>query len=168
MSQLSLAFNASLLIQDDQGRYLPATAEQILEEARRVIDLKTQRGEAFTSPERVKEYLITKLAGFEHEVFAALFLDAKHQLIQYVEMFRGSIDSASVYPREVVKEALHHNAAAVIFAHNHPSGNPEPSQADKTLTQRLKEALMLVEVRSLDHIVVGGRQTVSFAERGLI
>ena len=168
MSQLSLAFNASLLVQDDQGRYLPATAEQILEEARRVIDLKTQRGEAFTSPELVKEYLITKLAGFEHEVFAALFLDAKHQLIQYVEMFRGSIDSASVYPREVVKEALHHNAAAVIFAHNHPSGNPEPSQADKTLTQGLKEALMLVEVRSLDHIVVGGRQTVSFAERGLI
>ena len=168
MSQLSLAFNASLLVQDAQGRYLPATAEQILEEARRVIDLKTQRGEAFTSPELVKEYLITKLAGFEHEVFAALFLDAKHQLIQYVEMFRGSIDSASVYPREVVKEALHHNAAAVIFAHNHPSGNPEPSQADKTLTQRLKEALMLVEVRSLDHIVVGGRQTVSFAERGLI
>jgi DNA repair protein RadC len=168
MSQLSLAFNASLLVQDAQGRYLPATAEQILEEARRVIDLKTQRGEAFTSPELVKEYLVTKLAGFEHEVFAALFLDAKHQLIQYVEMFRGSIDSASVYPREVVKEALHHNAAAVIFAHNHPSGNPEPSQADKTLTQRLKEALMLVEVRSLDHIVVGGRQTVSFAERGLI
>ena len=168
MSQLSLAFNASLLVQDAQGRYLPATAEQILEEARRVIDLKTQRGEAFTSPELVKEYLITKLAGFEHEVFAALFLDAKHQLIQYVEMFRGSIDSASVYPREVVKEALHCNAAAAIFAHNHPSGNPEPSQADKTLTQRLKEALMLVEVRSLDHIVVGGRQTVSFAERGLI
>lgn len=168
MSQLSLAFNASLLVQDAQGRYLPATAEQILEEARRVIDLKTQRGEAFTSPELVKEYLVTKLAGFEHEVFAALFLDAKHQLIQYVEMFRGSIDSASVYPREVVKEALHHNAAAVIFAHNHPSGNPEPSQADKTLTQRLKEALMLVEVRSLDHIVVGGRQTVSFAELGLI
>lgn len=168
MSQHSLAFNVSLLVQDDQGRYLPATAEQILEEARRVIDLKTQRGEAFTSPELVKEYLITKLAGFEHEVFAALFLDAKHQLIQYVEMFRGSIDSASVYPREVVKEALHCNAAAVIFAHNHPSGNPEPSQADKTLTQRLKEALILVEVRSLDHIVVGGRQTVSFAERGLI
>lgn len=168
MSQHSLVFNASLLIQDDQGRYLPATAEQILEEARRVIDLKTQRGEAFSSPELVKEYLVTKLAGFEHEVFAALFLDAKHQLIQYVEMFRGSIDSASVYPREVVKEALHCNAAAVIFAHNHPSGNPEPSQADKTLTQRLKEALMLVEVRSLDHIVVGGRQTVSFAERGLI
>lgn len=168
MSQLSLAFNASLLVQDAQGRYLPATAEQILEEARRVIDLKIQRGETFTSPELVKEYLITKLAGFEHEVFAALFLDAKHQLIQYVEMFRGSIDSASVYPREVVKEALHHNAAAVIFAHNHPSGNPEPSQADKILTQRLKEALMLVEVRSLDHIVVGGRQTVSFAERGLI
>lgn len=147
---------------------MPATAEQILEEARQIIDLKTQRGEAFTSPGLVKEYLITKLAGFEHEFFAALFLDAKHQLIQYVEMFRGSIDSASVYPREVVKEALHCNAAAVIFAHNHPSGNPEPSQANKTLIQRLKEALTLVEVRSLDHIVVGGRQTVSFVERGLL
>lgn len=113
-------------------------------------------------------YLIAKLGGFEHEVFSALFLDAKHRLIQYVEMFRGTIDSASVYPREVVKEALRLNAAAVIFAHNHPSGNPEPSQADKVLTQRLKEALALVDVRSLDHIIVAGQSTVSFAELGLL
>lgn len=140
MSQLSLAFDASLMIRDEQGRYLPATAEQILDAARKVIDQKVQRGAAFTSSELVKGYLIAKLGGFEHEVFSALFLDAKHRLIQYVEMFRGTIDSASVYPREVVKEALHLNAAAVIFAHNHPSGNPEPSQADKVLTQRLKEA----------------------------
>ena len=167
MSQLSLAFDASLMIRDEQGRYLPATAEQILDAARKVIDQKVQRGAAFTSSELVKEYLIAKLGGFEHEVFAALFLDAKHRLIQYVEMFRGSIDSASVYPREVVKEALRLNAAAVIFAHNHPSGNPEPSQADKVLTQRLKEALALVDVRSLDHIIVAGQRTVSFAERGL-
>lgn len=95
-------------------------------------------------------------------------LDAKHRLIQYVEMFRGTIDCASVYPREVVKEALRLNAAAVIYAHNHPSGNPEPSQADRTLTQRLKEALALVEVRSLDHIIVAGERTVSFAEEGLL
>lgn len=144
MSQLSLALDASLMIRDEQGRYLPATAEQILDAARKVIDQKVQRGAAFTSSELVKDYLIAKLGGFEHEVFAALFLDAKHRLIQYVEMFRGTIDSASVYPREVVKESLRLNAAAVIFAHNHPSGNPEPSQADKVLTQRLKEALALV------------------------
>ncbi|SFQ17354.1 RadC family protein [Pseudomonas borbori] len=168
MSQLSLAFDSSLLIRDEQGRYLPATADQILAAARKVIDLKAQRGAAFTSPELVKEYLIAKLAGFEHEVFAALFLDAKHHLIEYVEMFRGTIDSASVYPREVVKEALRLNAAAVIFSHNHPSGHPEPSQADKILTQRLKETLALIEVRSLDHIIVAGQRTVSFAERGLL
>lgn len=155
MSQLSLAFDASLMIRDEHGRYLPATAEQILDAARKVIDQKVQRGAAFTSSDLVKEYLIAKL-------------DAKHRLNQYVEMFRGTIDSASVYPREVVKEALRLNAAAVIFAHNHPSGNPEPSQADKVLTQRLKEALALVDVRSLDHIIVAGQRTVSFAELGLL
>lgn len=116
------------MIRDEQGRYLPATAEQILDAARKVINQKVQRGAAFTSSGLVKDYLVAKRGGFEHEVFAALFLDAKHRLIQYVEMFRGSIDSASVYPREVVKEALRLNAAAVIFAHNHTSGNPEPSQ----------------------------------------
>ena len=108
------------------------------------------------------------LAGFEHEVFAVLFLDTQHRLIEYAEMFRGTIDSASVYPRELVKEALRLNAAAVIVSHNHPSGNPEPSRADEVLTQRLKEALALVDVRTLDHIIVAGGSTISFAERGLI
>ena len=107
-------------------------------------------------------------ASFEHEVFAALFLDSQHRLIEYVELFRGTIDQASVYPREVVKEALRLNAAAVVFSHNHPSGSPEPSQADRVLTQRLKEALALVDVRTLDHIVVGGAVTTSFAECGLL
>lgn len=116
----------------------------------------------------VSRFFRRSATGFEHEVFAALFLDAKHRLIQYVEMFRGTIDCASVYPREEVKEALRLNAAAVIYAHNHPSGNPEPSQADQTLTQRLKEALALVEVGSLDHIIVAGQRTVSFAEEGLL
>ena len=123
---------------------------------------------AFTSPNTVKDYLRTKLAGFEHEVFAALFLDSQHRLIEYTELFRGTIDGASVYPREVVKEALRVNAAAVIFAHNHPSGNPEPSRADETITSRLKDALALVDVRALGHVVVGGMDTVSFAERGLL
>ncbi|MGY8820250.1 MAG: RadC family protein [Pseudomonadales bacterium] len=169
MSQLSFSsFDSMLLVRDAKGRYLPASAEHILSVARQVIDQKYQRGALFDAPDAVKDYLSTKLVGFEHEVFAALLLDSKHRLLKYVELFRGTIDQASVYPREVVKEALRANAAAVIFAHNHPSGNPEPSQADKVLTQRLKEALALVEVRTLDHIVVGGEATVSFAEQGLL
>ena len=119
-------------------------------------------------PVAVRKYLSAKLADFEHEVFAVLFLDTQHRLIEYSELFRGTIDSASVYPRELVKEALRLNAAAVVVSHNHPSGNPEPSSADKVLTQRLKEALGLMEVRTLDHIIVAGSDTVSFAERGLI
>lgn len=169
MSQLSFSsFDSSLLVRDAQGRYLPASVDQILKAARQVIDQKMQRGTVFMSPVLVKEYLGPKLAGFEHEVFAVLFLDSQHRLIEYVEMFRGTIDSASVHPREVVKEALRFNAAAVIFSHNHPSGNPAPSQADKLLTQRLKDALALVDVRALDHIIVAGDATTSFAERGLL
>ncbi|WP_368994573.1 DNA repair protein RadC [Citrobacter freundii] len=169
MSQLSFpSFDSSLMVRDAHGRYLPASADDILEAARRVIDQKMLRGAEFTSPAAVKEYLRAKLAGFEHEVFAVLFMDTQHRLIEYAEMFRGTIDGASVYPRELVKEALRLNAAAVIVSHNHPSGNPEPSGADRTLTQRLKEALGLVDVRVLDHIIVGGTDTTSFAERGLI
>ena len=153
-------------MRDGRGRYRPASVNQILDAARRVIDQKMQRGTEFSSPATVKEYLRTKLAGFEHEVFAVLFLDARHRLIEYVEMFRGTIDGAEVHPREVVKEALQHNAAAVIFAHNHPSASPEPSTADRAITARLKQALALIEVRTLDHVVVGGDQTTALAERG--
>ena len=167
MSQLSFSsFDDALLVRDAQGRYMPASVDQILEAARQAIELKMQRGAEFTSPARAKEFLRNKLAGFEHEVFAVLFLDTRHRLIEYREMFHGTIDSASVYPREVVKEALRLNAAAVILSHNHPSGNPEPSAADRALTQRLKEALTLVEVRTLDHIIVAGDQTTAFAELG--
>lgn len=169
MSQLSFSsFDSSLLVRDAQGRYLPASVDQILNAARQAIDQKMQRGTSFTSPTLVKEYLVTKLSGLEHEVFAILFLDTQHRLIEYREMFRGTIDSASVYPREVVKEALQLNAAAVIFSHNHPSGNPEPSRPDEAITVKLKEALALVDVRTLDHVIVGGEGTVSFAERGLV
>ena len=119
----------------------------------------------FSSTALVKEYLRNKLVGFEHEVFAVQFLDTRHRLIEYREMFHGTIESASVYPREVVKEALRLNAAAVILLHNHPSGNLEPSQAGKMLTQRLKEALGLVEVRMLDQVIVAGAGSVSFSEQ---
>lgn len=167
MSQHAFStLNSSLLVRDVQGRYLPATAEQILDAARQVIDQKMLRGAAFTSQQRAKEYLCTKLAGFDSEVFAVLFLDTQHRLIEYDEMFHGTIASTAVHPREVVKKALRNNAAAVILAHNHPSGNTEPSDADRGLTQRLREALELVEVRTLDHIIVGGNDTMSFAERG--
>ena len=169
MSQLSFSsFDSSLMVRDAQGRYLLATAEQILEAARQAIERKMQRGTSFTSPAAVKEYLCAKLAGFEHEVFAVLFMDTQHRLIEYREMFHGTIDSAEVHPREVVKEALRLNAAALVISHNHPSGNPEPSAADRVLTKRLREALSMVDVRVLDHIIVGGTKTTSFAERGLI
>ncbi|WP_427866754.1 RadC family protein [Enterobacter kobei] len=156
------------MLRDSRGRYRQASADQILEVARQVIDQKMQRGDEFTSPAAVKDYLRAKLAGFEHEVFAVLFLDTRHRLIDYAEMFRGTIDSAEVHPREVVKEALRLNAAAVIISHNHPSGNPEPSAADRTMTSQLRQALALVDVRTLDHIIVAGGTTTSFAERGLI
>lgn len=169
MSQLSFSsFDASLMVRDAQGRYQLATTDQILEAARQAIEKKMQRGASFTSSAAVKQYLCAKLAAFEHEVFAVLFLDTQHCLIEYAEMFRGTIDGASVYPREVVKQALRLNAAAVIVSHNHPSGNPEPSAADKALTSQLRQALALVDVRTLDHIIVASSSTTSFAERGLI
>jgi DNA repair protein RadC len=169
MSQLSFSsFDAALMVRDSQGQYLPATADQILEAARQAIEHKMRRGALFTSPAAVKEYLRAKLSGYEHEVFAVLFLDTRHRLIEYAEMFHGTIDSTSVYPREVLKEALRHNAAAVIVSHNHPSGNPEPSTADEVMTQKLVTALRLVDVRVLDHIIVAGNDTTSFSERGLI
>lgn len=168
MSYISFSLESSLLVRDARGRYLPATADQILWAARQVVDRKMQRGANFNSPADVKAYLRAKLAGLDHEVFAVLFLDNRHLLIEYVEMFRGSIDGVTVHPREVVREALRLNAAAVIFAHPHPSGSPVPSQADKTMTHRLREALALVEVRTLDHIIVAGNDAVSLVERGLM
>ena len=123
---------------------------------------------SFSSPENVKAFLCGQWGHLEHEVFVCLWLDAQHRLIQSEEMFRGTIAQASVYPREVVKAALRHNAAAVIFAHNHPSGLTTPSEADQRLTRELKQALTYVDVRVLDHFVVAGHQALSMAEKGLI
>ena len=120
------------------------------------------------SPQSVRNYLRLSIGGKPHEIFVGIFLDARHRTIATEELFRGTLTQASVYPREVVKRALFHNAAAIIFAHNHPSGVAEPSQADETLTQSLKQALALVDIRVLDHFVIGSEAVVSFAERGLI
>ena len=126
------------------------------------------KGASISNPRATREYLRLRLAVQDHEVFAILFLDNRHRVIEFVPLFRGTIDGASVHPREVVKEALSRNAAAVILAHNHPSGVAEPSQADELITNRLRDALALVDVRVLDHLVVTGDAIVSFAERGLL
>ncbi|HHK8567986.1 TPA: DNA repair protein RadC [Vibrio parahaemolyticus] len=140
---------------------------ELLERAAEALAVKYKREGTFTNPTNVKEYLKLKLGAHDREVFAVMFLDNQHQLISFEELFFGTIDAASIYPREVLKAALNHNAAAVIFAHNHPSGIAEPSQADKRITQRLIDALKLVDIRVLDHIVVG-EDCVSFAEKGWI
>ncbi len=148
-----------------QAKY--AQLQAVLEMARRYLFEGMQRGESLGSPEDTRHYLASQLRDVPHEVFAALFLDQRHRVICYEELFRGTIDGANVYPREVVKKALQHNAAALIFAHNHPSGVAEPSQADERITHRLKDALSLVDIRVLDHFVIGD-EIVSFAERGLL
>ncbi|HFQ5279666.1 TPA: DNA repair protein RadC [Vibrio vulnificus] len=138
---------------------------ELLERAAEALALKYKREGTFTNPTNVKEYLKLKLGTHDREVFAVMFLDNQHQLINFEELFFGTIDAASIYPREVLKAALNYNAAAVIFAHNHPSGDSTPSQADRRITERLKDALALVDIRVLDHIVTGDTCT-SFAERG--
>lgn len=127
-----------------------------------------QPGQALTSPVDTANYLVLKLTDYSHEVFCCLFLDNRHRVIEFEELFRGTIDGCSVHPREIVKHALSHNAAAVILAHNHPSGVTEPSSVDKSITQRLKDALALIDVRVLDHFIVGGTNYLSFANQGLI
>lgn len=143
-----------------------AQLQAVMELARRSITEELRAGEMLSSPQAVKQYLQLLLARRPYESFAVLFLDVKNRLIAAEELFRGTLTHASVYPREVVKATLAHNAAAVILAHNHPSGTPEPSAADRTLTHALKQALALVDVRLLDHFVVAGRQVYSFAEHG--
>lgn len=143
--------------------------QKVLDRAARILAREAkERPYSMTSPQLVRDFLRFRLEHVEHEIFCALFLDSQHRLIEFAELFRGTLDSASVYPREVAKEALRHNAAAVIFAHPHPSGIAEPSMADRKITKRLQEALGLFEIRVLDHIVVGSPGMVSFAEEGLI
>ena len=142
--------------------------DAIIQQAIAILKRRYRRGTALTDPSMTKEYLTTSLTTYEQEVFVVIFLDNRHRIISKEEMFRGTIDGASVYPREVVKAALRYNAAAVIVSHNHPSGICEPSHCDEALTKRLKEALSLVDVRLLDHFICAGGECMSFAERGLL
>ncbi len=160
----------SQYVADAEGNYqfldaVPPGA--IINLAFQIMDRQIRR-ESLSSPEDTRQYLRLRLGTRECEYFSVVFMDNRHRVIEIEDMFRGTIDGSSVHPREVVKSALLHNAAAVIFAHNHPSGVAEPSRADQSITERLKKALALVDIRVLDHIVISSAETVSFAERGLL
>ena len=144
------------------------TRPKIVQQALRLMEKTIRDTPLLTSPQAVRDYLRLRLADRPHEVFGVLFLTVQHQVIEFVEMFRGTLTQTSVYPREVVRRALAHNCAAVILSHNHPSGVAEPSQADCRITQRLQAALDLIDVRVIDHMVVGDAEVISFAERGLL
>ncbi|MDV2114897.1 RadC family protein [Alcaligenes faecalis] len=160
---------AQLHVADAHGHYVLATPGQILEAAREAIVSLVPSGTSMSTPSIAERYAVARLAGLEHEVFAVFFLDNQLRLIQYRELFQGTLNQTAVYPREVVKEVLKNNAGAVILVHNHPSGKLEPSQVDRQLTERLKKALELIDVRVLDHLIVGpsaDTTSYSFAEHG--
>ena len=142
--------------------------ETIIDKALEILEARMQYGETISSPSDTKQYLTLKLAGKEHEVFCCLFLDNRHRVISFDELFQGTIDACAVYPREVAKRALEHNAAAIILAHNHPSGVAEPSQSDQLITRRIRDACELLDIRLLDHFVCGGKNAVSLASRGML
>jgi DNA repair protein RadC len=168
MSQLTHSLDSSLLVRDVTGDYRPANADEVLQAAQHVLARRMHDCEALNSPQVVRDFLRVKLGALEHEVFAVIHLDAQNRVIEYVEMFRGTVSQKSVYPREVVKESMARNSAALLLVHNHPSGSTQPSRADEMLTQALKSALALVDVRVLDHLIVAGGDILSMAERGLL
>lgn len=162
----NVRFFSRLHVRDAEGDYVMATESQILSEAVLAIDYRYPTGTFFSSSTASAEYFRAKLAGCEREVFAVAFLNNQHQLLAYEEIFHGSIACVEVHPREIVRRALQHNAAAVILSHNHPSFTPEPSKADIAITARLKQVLELIGVRVIDHLIVAGNDVVSLAERG--
>jgi DNA repair protein RadC len=158
----------ALFMLNGAGNLVPATPEEIIAAAREHLSRRVRRGAPLTSPQAVRDFLAVKLGAREFESFCCLFLDNRHRVIDFVELFRGTIDAAAVYPREVVKEALKRNAAAVLCVHPHPSGVAEVSAADQAITRKLVSALEVVGIRVLDHCVVAGGEVVSMAEAGLI
>jgi DNA repair protein RadC len=155
-------------VADVNGSTESVSDDGVVAAALRILSERIIRSTPLSNPRATREYLAIRFAGLEHEVFACLYLDNRNRVIACEELFRGTIDGASVHPREVVKRALVHNAAALILAHNHPSGVAEPSQADELITRRLNEALALVDIRVVDHLVVAGPVAESMAERGLL
>lgn len=168
MSNDNTAAVASLFVREAPGQYRVAADADVNTDALRRLALRLNQGAAFTQPAAVKDFLSLQLAALEHEVFAVMFLDSQHRMIAFEQMFRGTLNQTSVYPREIVKRALHYNSGALILAHGHPSGDPSPSRADEHLTHAIKSACSLLDIRVLDHIVVATGGSVSLAERGLI
>ena len=169
LNRLFAASQAEFSAVPGMGPAKYAQLQAVLEMARRALGERIKLADAFGSPAAVRDYLRLHLAGLPHEVFFALWLDAQNRLIAAEELFRGTLTQTSVYPREVVKKALSHNAAAVVLAHNHPSGLAEPSRADELLTRELKQVLALIDVRVLDHFIIAAQSPpMSFAERGLL
>jgi DNA repair protein RadC len=160
-------FTSGLVVNGD-GANVPLADDELSAAALRVLAGRIAGTQALESPRATREYLVVRLAPLEHEVFCCIFLDNRHRVIAFEELFRGTVDGTSVHPREVIKRTLAHNAAAVILAHNHPSGVAEPSQADELITLRLKDGLAQIDVRLLDHLIVGGATIVSLAERGVL
>jgi DNA repair protein RadC len=142
--------------------------QAVVDKALAMLETRARYGDPMNSPKTVRDYMRLQIGDLPHEVFACAFLDAQNRVIELEELFRGTLTQTSVFPREIVKRALHHNAAAVIFAHNHPSGVAEPSRADEVLTQSLRQTLALVDVKVLDHFIVSQQGAMSFAERGLL
>jgi DNA repair protein RadC len=157
-----------LLVRDVDGQYRAASTDEVLSHAKRILARRVRRGAVMSSPEAVKDYLRLEIGVLEHEVFHVIFLDAQHRFIARKEMFRGTLTQTAVYPREIVKEALLCNAAAILCAHVHPSGHEQPSRADEQLTTSLRTALAIVDVRVLDHFVVTCDKVFSFSEAGLM
>jgi DNA repair protein RadC len=160
--------NQKLYIRDAQGHFVTAEGPAILAAAQNYLRNRVRRGASLQSPSAVREYLTVALGDRDCEYFCVILLDCRHRVLRYLEMFRGTIDGASVYPREVVKVALQERASAVLLVHNHPSMVGEPSAADEMITQRLRDALNLVDIRVLDHLIVAGSDVTSFAESGLL
>ena len=158
----------TLYVKDENGTYVEASSEQLIAGARRSLRRQFRKGKAIRSPADTEAFLIAELATEPNEIFCCLYLDNRHRVIKFDRAFNGTIDGTSVYPRVIVKRALELNAAAIILAHQHPSGVAEPSQADERITRRLKSALELVDIRVLDHLVIGGDSVVSLASRGLL
>jgi DNA repair protein RadC len=158
----------ALLVREADGEYRVATADEVLSQARSLLAERVKPGALLSSPLAVKDYLRLEIGSLEHEVFCVVFLDSQNCVIELVQMFRGTITQTAVYPREIVKEALKRNAGAVVLAHNHPSSKADPSAADLHLTKVVQQALQLIDVHVLDHLVVTAKETVSFAETGLM
>lgn len=167
-AQQTGAHAGQLMVCESAGLYRPAEDAEIMDRAERILRSRVRGRKYFTDAVTVKNFLRTQMGHLDHEVFAVLYLDSQHRLLDDEVLFRGTLTQTSVYPREVVKQALMRNAAAVVLAHNHPSGEATPSRADEALTRRLKDALGLIDVRVLDHVVVTAQKCLSMAEEGLL